>query len=128
MNLKTANAVIRRAREEKRNADKHAHAFQPSYNQPLGYHVESVFMAVTGDAFRLPLFNSELGRYILARSNAEQRQARDALGEVDPEDAKAIRALQFDLQVAAGVQNWLADLVTEGRNAEDTLTALDQKH
>ena len=83
MNLKTGNAVIRRAREEKRKSDKLAHAFQPSYNQPLGYHVETVFMAVTGDAFRLPLFNSELGR-----CNDAGRCLEIILSTAEPNDAR----------------------------------------
>jgi hypothetical protein len=35
------------------------------------------------------------------------------LGNVHPDDPKAIRRLQFNLQVA-GIQNWLADVVVGG--------------
>jgi hypothetical protein len=41
-----------------------------------------------------------------------------------PDDLEAIHCLQFDLQVVAGIQNWLADLVVEARNAEETLRGL----
>ena len=68
--------------------------------------------------------SSDLGRYLLDRSNAEQKAALEQLGNVDPDDPKAIRRLQFNLQVAAGIQNWMADLVVEARNAEDALRAV----
>ena len=68
--------------------------------------------------------SSDLGRYLLDRSNAEQKAALEQLGNVDPDDPKAIRRLQFNLQVAAGIQNGLADLVAEARNAEDALRAV----
>lgn len=70
--------------------------------------------------------NSELGRYLLDRSNAEQKAALEQLGDVEPDDPKSVRRLQFDLQVAAGIQNWLADLVVEARNAEETLVGLER--
>jgi hypothetical protein len=38
---------------------------------------------------------------------------------------RTIRRLQFNLQVAVGIQNWLADLVVEARNAEEALHALE---
>ena len=69
--------------------------------------------------------NSDLGRYLLDRSNAEQKAALEQLGNVDTDDPKAIRRLQFNLQVAAGIQNWLADLVVEARNAEEALRAVE---
>ena len=70
--------------------------------------------------------SSDLGRYLLDRSNAEQKAALEQLGEVDPDDPKAIRRLQFNLQVAAGIQNWLADLVVEARNAEEAMRAVER--
>jgi hypothetical protein len=80
----------------------------------LGYQVEQ-------------FIKSDLGKYLLDRSDAEQKEALNKLGEVDPFDHKAISALQLDLRVAAGIQTWLADLVIEGRNAEAALQELDQK-
>ena len=77
-------------------------------------------MGIQVEAF----INSDLGRYLLDRSNAEQQAALEQLGEVDPDDPKAVRRLQFNLQVAAGIQNWLADLVVEARIAEEALRAV----
>ena len=84
--------------------------------------IRLIDMGIQVEAF----INSDLGRYLLDRSNAEQKAALEQLGSVDPDDPKAIRRLQFNLQVAAGIQNWLADLVVEGRNAEETLRAVEQ--
>ena len=78
-------------------------------------------MGIQVEAF----INSDLARYLLDRSNTEQKVALEQLGNVDPDDPKAIRRLQFNLQVAAGIQNWLADLVVEARNAEEALRALE---
>ena len=80
-------------------------------------------MCIQVEAF----INSDLGRYLLDRSNAEKKAALEQLGEVDPDDPKAIRRLRFNLQVAAGIQNWLADLVVEARNAEEGLRAVHQQ-
>ena len=84
--------------------------------------IRLIDMGIQVEAF----INSDLGRYLLDRSNAEQKAAVEQLGNVDPDDPKAIRRLQFNLQVAAGIQNWLADLVVEARNAEETLRAVEQ--
>ena len=84
--------------------------------------VRLIDMGIQVEAF----INSDLGRYLLDRSNAEQKAALEQLGSADPDDPKAIRRLQFNLQVAAGIQNWLADLVVEARNAEETLRAVEQ--
>ena len=84
--------------------------------------IRLIDMGIQVEAF----INSDLGRYLLDRSNAEQKAALEQLGEVDPDDPNAIRRLQFNLQVAAGIQNWLADLVVEARNAEEALRAVDR--
>jgi len=83
--------------------------------------IRLIDMGIQVEAF----INSDLGRYLLDRSNVEQNAALEQLGEVDPDDPKAIRRLQFNLQVAAGIQNWLADLVLEARNAEEALRAVE---
>ena len=84
--------------------------------------IRLIDMGIQAEAF----INSDLGRYLLDRSNAEQKAALEQLGIVDPEDTKAIRRLQFNLQVAAGNQNWLANLVVEARNGEEALRAMEQ--
>ena len=86
--------------------------------------IRLIDMGIQVEAF----INSDLGRYLLDRSNAEQKAALEQLGNVDPDGTKAIRRLQFNLQVAAGIQNWLADLVVEARNAEETLRAVEQSN
>ena len=69
--------------------------------------------------------NSDLGMSPLDRSNVEQQAALEQLGGFDLEEPKAIRRLQFNPQVAAGISNWPADPVVEARNAEETLRAVE---
>jgi hypothetical protein len=61
---------------------------------------------------------TSLGRFLCARANAQIDAAREALGEVDPEDPKAIRKLQNDVAVASMFLLWIGEIVTEGENAE----------
>lgn len=69
--------------------------------------IRLIDMGIQVEAF----INSDLGRYLLGRSNAEQKAALEQLGEADPDNPKAIRRLHFNLQMAAGIQNWLAGSV-----------------
>lgn len=72
------------------------------------------------------LVGHRIGAYLLDKIKTERQDALDALAEVDPEDPKAIRALQFKVQVVDRIEGWLADAVTEARNAEHTLKSLDR--
>jgi hypothetical protein len=45
----TADEILDAATAEKRRSSASGHEFQPSYNQPLGYHVFTVAMAVAPD-------------------------------------------------------------------------------
>lgn len=60
---------------------------------------------------------SELGRYLQRRAQDDISRAQDALLTVDPEDAKAVRALQNEAAVAERVLSWLGEAVTQGEQA-----------
>ena len=61
---------------------------------------------------------SELGRYIVARSEAEEQKAKDELATADPEDQKLIREYQNQIYRARSIREWFAELIVDGREAE----------
>ena len=61
---------------------------------------------------------SPLGQYLTAKANADIQAALEALAEVDPEDAKAVRKLQNDHKCACNFLLWMGEAVTNGENAE----------
>lgn len=64
---------------------------------------------------------SEIGRYIASRAEAEVEGAVEAMKVVEPDDAKAIRGLQNTIRVAESVLYWLADAIQSGLNAQAEL-------
>jgi len=64
---------------------------------------------------------SQIGQYLIGRAEIDEREALEALGEVDPEDPKAIREAQFKLQVARAVPRWIRDAIQSGRIAQATI-------
>lgn len=69
---------------------------------------------------------SDIGRYLIARAEAEREQALNALKDVDAEDSRAIRQLQSTVARAESIQYWMAEAIQEGRNAERQLEGLDE--
>ena len=68
---------------------------------------------------------SELGRYLTARAEADVTEALHQLKNVDSENPKAIRALQTKVAVAENVLYWLAEAIQSGQAAERQLTQGD---
>jgi len=64
---------------------------------------------------------SDIGRYLVARADEEIECAVEELKGVDPEDAKAIRALQGKINVAESIQYWLAEAIQDGVNSMQEL-------
>ena len=60
---------------------------------------------------------SDVGKYLIRRSDEEVEAAVEELKKVSPEDATAIRAIQTRIQVAESVQYWLAAAIEAGHNA-----------
>ena len=65
------------------------------------------------------------GRRLIERFEQERAAALEALADVDPEDAKAVRRLQNEVAVVDRVQQRLADMLAEARAAIDRLDQLD---
>jgi len=68
---------------------------------------------------------TEVGRFLIGRAELDEREALEELGLVDPEDPKAIRAVQFKLQVARAVPRWIRDAIQSGRIAQATIEVED---
>lgn len=66
---------------------------------------------------------TSVGQYLIGRAELEEREALESLGEVDPENAKAVREAQFRLQVARAVPRWLSDAIQSGRIAQTVIEA-----
>lgn len=59
-----------------------------------------------------------IGRYLLRRAEADRQAALEALGEVDPINTLAIRALQDRARVPQLVVRWLEEAISAGEAAE----------
>ncbi len=64
---------------------------------------------------------SDLGRYMLARADEEEREALDELATVWPWRRGRIAQLQMKVKNARSFKNYLADLVITGKQALETL-------
>ena len=61
---------------------------------------------------------SDLGRYLIARAEAEIEAAVEKLKRIDPENSALIRAEQHKIHVAEDIQYWLAEAIQAGYNAQ----------
>jgi hypothetical protein len=64
---------------------------------------------------------SDIGRYLTKRAEAEVEAAVEVMKSVDPEDVKSVRGLQNTIKVAESVLYWLADAIQSGLNAQAEL-------
>lgn len=64
---------------------------------------------------------SDIGVYIKQCAEQDLQSAKDRLVTADPDDAKAIRALQFKAAVASAVMGWLEDAIRSGRQAQEMI-------
>lgn len=62
-----------------------------------------------------------IGQYLLNCIEADRKQALEALADVDPEDAKAIRTLQNTITCVDAVGRWLGNAITAGEAAQKQL-------
>lgn len=69
---------------------------------------------------------SKIGKYLIARAEAEREEAIRSLVNVAPVDVHKISELQSTIKRAESIQYWMAELITEGVNAEEQLKAQDR--
>ncbi|MDB5975157.1 MAG: hypothetical protein JWR07_1917 [Nevskia sp.] len=68
---------------------------------------------------------SNVGRYVLAKANAQAARAVDAFKNVDPHNSGAVQKLQNDIKVAENIMEWLTDAVSQGLQAIDIIDSPD---
>lgn len=89
---------------------------------------------MTTDADKNPLFQqidlgfqveaflqSDIGRYLIQRAEAQVDENVELLKRVAPEDSASIRSIQHDINVAESIQYWLAEAIQAGVNAQTEL-------
>ena len=67
---------------------------------------------------------SEVGRYLLGRAQMDEREAMEALVSVKWWRRRRIIELQSRIYRARSVRSWLAEIITDGRQAESVLEEL----
>lgn len=67
-----------------------------------------------------------VGKYLVLRAEADRGRLLDSLATVDPHDPQAISALQNKIGVLDCWQQWMADAITEGKQAEEQLVDFAQ--
>ena len=77
--------------------------------------------AVFGEEVRRFLSEDRIGRYITNKAAEQVANSLDELKEVDPDDARSIRAIQTKIRVAESVVSWLAEAVDNGERARQIL-------
>lgn len=70
--------------------------------------------------------DSDIGRELQDRANAEVEAALEQLKTVDPTDAKQITLLQNHIWKAETFLLWINEMVQEGVNAEEQLEQEEQ--
>lgn len=65
--------------------------------------------------------SSDLGRYLVKRSEAEASEAMEKLKVVLPWRRRRITELQNDIKVAEWFQQWLADAILDGIHATNQI-------
>lgn len=77
-------------------------------------------IAIGLDAERF--MQSDLGRYLLGRAQANVEEAMEGLKVADPDNAKEVRDLQNIVMVNEYFLYWLGEAITQGRAAEELLS------
>ena len=67
---------------------------------------------------------SEIGRYLLGRAQMDEREAMEALVSVKWWRRRRIIELQSRIYRARSVRSWLAEIITDGWQAESVLEEL----
>lgn len=62
-----------------------------------------------------------IGSHLVRKAREQSQLAVDQLKTVDPENAKAVRALQNQVMLADSIAGWLGDVVHEGQVALEAL-------
>jgi len=64
---------------------------------------------------------TDLGRYVVSRSEGEEEVAKHYLATVNPTDTAKIIEYQTQIAIAQGICNYFAELIKDGLAAEHTM-------
>ena len=78
---------------------------------------DTVRWAVFGEQVT-QFLQSDIGDYLIKKSEGEIEAAMLKLKDVDPTDVKAITALQNEIKIAEKFQVWLGDAIAAGHQAK----------
>ena len=65
------------------------------------------------------------GRFLCARAEREREQLVNDLVACDPDDVKCNRELRARIAVIDAWQQWMAEAISEGQNAQEQFVALE---
>lgn len=66
---------------------------------------------------------TDVGGYMVEQCASARATALEALGEVDPENPKAIRDLQVELRCATRILEMIDEMIDAGKSAEDEINS-----
>lgn len=69
--------------------------------------------------------SSDVGRYIVGVAEREIQGCAERILNCDPEDAHAIRQLQFEARTAQNVMRWLEMAIVEYRHAFESVSEIE---
>ncbi len=61
--------------------------------------------------------DSDIGKYLVKKAQAQSAQAMEELVVADPNDPKLIASIQNRIKVADSIIEWLGDAIAEGHSA-----------
>lgn len=76
-----------------------------------------IVMGSAADQF----IKSDLGRYVVARAENDEAEAKDYLAEVSPTDTAKIIEFQTIIGISRGIRSYFAELINDGIEAEHTI-------
>ena len=72
-------------------------------------------------------FKSDIGRYVLARSEEVSQAATEKLKTITADETNAIRDYQFKIHCAEGAIKWLNDIIRAGKQAMQQLENMQEQ-
>lgn len=89
----------------------------PEQNQDLREIQKTIDLSFQVETF----LGTDIGRYLIKRSDDEVAAAVEELKAVDPSLVEVVRSIQTRIRVAESVQYWLADAIQAGHNAAEDI-------
>jgi len=72
-------------------------------------------------------FDGPVGKYLRDKHDTYRAELLETLAHVDPDDPKAIRAVQNRILVIDQIDQWLEEAITQALSAHERLQQLEQE-